>query len=61
MRKEFKYYQIAHPSLLLETDKMNIVNKENQKERETIYIFMKSTVYFRVSVTHPIDKPLIAI
>lgn len=36
MRREFKYYQIAHPSLLLETDKMNAGGNESERESERI-------------------------
>ncbi len=45
MRREFKYYQIAHPSLLLGTDKMNAADNESENERENIYFFIKSTVF----------------
>jgi hypothetical protein len=37
MRTEFKYYQIARFSLLLETDKMNAVDTENKSEKEERY------------------------
>jgi len=61
MRREFKYCQIAHPSLLLGTDKMNAVDNESENERENIYFFLLNQLYFRGSAAHPahpIDKSL---
>jgi hypothetical protein len=62
MHRELKYYQIAHPSLLIQTDKMNDVDNESESERENIYFLMKSIVYFRVGgahPAHPLDKSLV--
>jgi hypothetical protein len=41
MRKEFKYYQTAHPSLLLETNKMNAVD---DNESENIQLPKRNTL-----------------
>jgi hypothetical protein len=46
MRKEFKYYQTAHPSLLLETNKMNAVDdNESESEREKTSNFRKEILF----------------
>jgi hypothetical protein len=39
MRKKFKYYQTIHPSLLVETNKMNAVDNESDSERGKINFF----------------------